>query len=532
VTALAGDGASGKAKALDALDNVVGHEVHHKSHDDCVLPLCAAVVSARDAEPASAPLAVPVQVASTNAMSTPSTHSGAVASHLALTPPLLAGWLSAFRDCFTAPVWARVLVLVAGAVLAPGKRTVSQALRVMGLAERPGFGRYHDVLSRARWNGRAVARTLLAQVLDAFLPAGEVVVGVDDTIERRWGSKITARGIYRDPVRSSRGHFVRASGLRWLSLMVMVPTPWANRRWALPFLTILAPSKRWSDEQNRRHKTVVEWARQAVLQTKRWLPDRRLIVVADASFAAIDLIAALRRHVCLVTRLRIDASLFAPAPPRRAGQMGRPRVKGRRLPTFKAVLADPKIVWTSITVTEWYGGKPRKLEIVSDTAIWYNSGLPPALIRWVLVRDPTSEREPQSFLSTDLAAKPEQILQWFVSRWRMETTFQEARTHLGVETQRQWSDLAILRTTPALLGLFSLVTIWADRLVHTPTGIIVPRTAAWYRKREPTFSDAIAAVRHALWCPPTLSISRSSTEVVQIPLTLLQRLTETLCHAT
>jgi hypothetical protein len=488
--------------------------------------------SVRDAADALTPLAVRVQLASTNAMSTHRTHPGAAASHSDLTPPILAGWLSAFRDCFTAPVWAHVLVLVAGAVLAPGKRTVSQALRVMGLAERPGFARYHDVLSRARWNGRAVARTLLAQVLDAFLPAGEVVVGVDDTIERRWGPKIKARGIYRDPVRSSRGHFVRASGLRWLSLMLMVPIPWANRRWALPFLTVLAPSKRWSDEHNRRHKTVVDWARQVILQTKRWLPDRRLIVVADASFAAIDLIAALRRHVCLVTRLRIDASLFAPAPPRRAGQMGRPRVKGRRLPAFKAVLANPKTIWMPLTVTEWYGGRPRQLEIVADTAVWYHSGLPPALIRWVLVRDPTGEREPQSFLSTDLTAKPEQILQWFVSRWRMETTFQEARTHLGVETQRQWSDLAILRTTPALLGLFSLITIWADRLFHIPIGIIVPRTAAWYAKRELTFSDAIAAVRQVLWCPPGLSISRASIEIVQIPTTLLQRLTETLCYAT
>jgi hypothetical protein len=193
------------------------------------------------------------------------TSPGVADSHSGLMPPILAGWLSAFRPCFTTPVWARVLVLVAGAVLAPGKRNVSQALRVMGLAERQGFGRYHEVLSRARWNGRAVARTLLAQVLDAFLPAGEVVIGVDDTIERRWGPKITARGIYRDPVRSSRGHFVRASGLRWLSLMVMVPIPWANRRWALPFLTVLAPSKRWSDEHNRRHKTVVDWARQVIL---------------------------------------------------------------------------------------------------------------------------------------------------------------------------------------------------------------------------------------------------------------------------
>ena len=214
------------------------------------------------------------------------------AGHPSLTPPVLTGWLSPFRACFSAPVWSRILVLVAGAVLAPGKRTVSQALRVMGLETNPGFSRYHEVLNRARWDGRAVARVLLMQVLGAFLPTGEVVLGVDDTIERRWGLKIKARGLYRDPVRSSRGHFVRASGLRWLSLMVMVPIPWAGRRWALPFLTVLTPSERWSSERGRRHKTVVDWARQAVLQAKRWLPGRRLIVVADAGFSGVGLIAA------------------------------------------------------------------------------------------------------------------------------------------------------------------------------------------------------------------------------------------------
>jgi DDE superfamily endonuclease len=285
-------------------------------------------------------------------MSTPRTRTSAAANDANLTPQVLTVWLSAFRDCFTAPVWNHVLVLVAGAVLAPGKRTVSQALRVMGLAAKPGFARYHEVLSRARWDGRAVAHKLLAQVLDAFLPAGEVVIGIDDTIERRWGAKIKARGIYRDPVRSSHGHFVKASGLRWLSLTVMAPIPWAGRRRALPFFTILAPSERWSSEHDRRHKTLTDWARQAIRQVKRWLPDRRLIVVADASFAALDLIAAIRRHVCLVTRLRIDANLFAPAPPRRPGQMGRPRLKGRRLPKFAAVLANPKTVWSPINVRD------------------------------------------------------------------------------------------------------------------------------------------------------------------------------------
>jgi hypothetical protein len=186
-----------------------------------------------------------------------------------LAPPALVSLMAAFRDFFTAPVWDHALVLVAGMVLAPGKRTVSAALRIMGLGTSPGFARYHHVLSRARWDSRAIARKLLAMILDTFLREGPVVIGIDDTIERRWGPKIAARGIYRDPVRSSHGHFVKASGLRWLSVMVMVSIPRVDRRWALPFLTVLAPSQRWSAERGHRHKKLTDWARQAILQTKR-----------------------------------------------------------------------------------------------------------------------------------------------------------------------------------------------------------------------------------------------------------------------
>ena len=456
----------------------------------------------------------------------------AAAADLHVVPPALAAWLSGFRPCFTAPVWNHVLVLLTGAVLAPGKRTVTQALRVMGLADAPSFRRYHEVLSRARWDARAVARRLLVYVLDQLLPDdGPVVIGFDDTIERRWGAKIKARGIYRDPVRSSKGHFVKTSGLRWLSLMVVVPIPWANRKWALPFLTILAPSQRWSETHGRRHKTLTDWARQAILQTKRWLPARTLIFVGDSSFAAIELIAAVRQHVCLITRLRLDANLFKPAPKRRPGQRGRPRLKGRQLPKLSAVLDNPKTVWSITVVSQWYNAQQRKLLTATGTAIWYHSGLPPVPIRWVLVRDPSGEHDPQAFLSTDLAATPATILGWFVSRWRVETTFQEVRAHLGVETQRQWSDLAILRTTPALLGLFSLITVWADGLARDAARTVRPNTAAWYRKQEPTFSDAIAAVRRVLWSPPDFSMSRQAGESVKIPAGLLKRFVETLCLA-
>ena len=457
--------------------------------------------------------------------------SGAAAPILPLVPPILATWLSVFRPCFTAPVWNHVLVLVAGAVLAPGKRTVTQALRVMGLGDDRGFGRYHEVLNRARWDARVLARRLLLHILDRLLPEGPVIIGIDDTIERRWGAKIKARGIYRDPVRSTKGQFVKTSGLRWLSLMVIVPIPWAARHWALPFLTILAPSARWAEANGKPHKTLTSWARQAILQTKRWLPDRDLIFVADSGFAAVDLLDAVRRHVTVITRLRLDANLFEPAPPRKQGQRGRTPLKGKLLPKLSDVLKNQKTIWKAVIVSQWYGDQQRRLQCATGTAVWYRSGSPPVPIRWVLVRDPLGEHEPQAFLCTDLDATPEAILQRFVFRWRVETTFQEVRTHLGVETQRQWSEPAILRTTPALLGLFSLITIWATGLSAADHGRIRAHATAWYRKKEPTFSDAIAAVRRVLWAPPDLSMSRTTTETVLMPVGLLERLVATLSLA-
>src|SRR3954468_21125095 len=202
-------------------------------------------------------------------------------------PEVLAVWMQPFGCFFTSAVWRHVLVLVAGVVLAPGRRTVTAALRVMGLDQEAGFAVYHRVLSLGRWSSRAVAHRLLLLLVAALVPAGPVVIGLDDTIERRWGAKIKARGIYRDPVRSSHGHFVKVSGLRWLSVMLLAPIPWAGGVWALPFLSVLAPSERYATKRGQRHKTLTDWARQVgrarlgapgaawarqvLLQTARWL---------------------------------------------------------------------------------------------------------------------------------------------------------------------------------------------------------------------------------------------------------------------
>jgi len=437
-----------------------------------------------------------------------------------------------FELAFSERVWEWAKILLVGAILAPGKRTVTSVLRVMGLSQERQFQTFHRVLNRASWSSRMLSRILLGLLLRAFVPADQpLVLGLDDHIERRRGAKIAAKGIYRDPVRSSKSFFVKTSGLRWVCLMLLAPIPWAQRVWALPFLTVLAPSERYHQERGRCHKTLTDHARQMIAQVRRWLPDRPIVVVADSRYAVLDLLSAaagLAHPVTMVTRLRLDAALYDPAPPRENGKKGAPRKKGARQPTLAERLSDPATVWKRHTL-RWYGGTTRQVELASDTAVWYHSGKKVVPLRWVLIRDPLGRFEPQALLSTDQMVAAPQIVEWFVQRWQLEVTFEEARAHLGVETQRQWSDRAIVRTTPALLGLFSLITLVAHQILQGQA--LAVRQAAWYQKALPTFSDTLALVRQQLW-PVSISwLSGGKDDVVIIPKALFDRLTDTLAYA-
>src|SRR2546423_1131742 len=225
-------------------------------------------------------------------------------------PSELTSLIVGFAPLFSKPVWKHVQVLLIGAIPAPGKRTVTSALRVMGLRRERHFQTSHRVLNRAVWSSLSASHILLSLLVNAFVPEGALVFALDDTIERRRGAQIKAKGIYRDPVRSSHSHFVKASGLRWLSLRLTVRIPWAERVWAWPVLTALCPSERYYEERGRRHKKLTTWARQMLRQVKRWLPEREVVVVADSSFAALELLSAVRRQVTLITRLRLDAALL------------------------------------------------------------------------------------------------------------------------------------------------------------------------------------------------------------------------------
>jgi DDE superfamily endonuclease len=445
-------------------------------------------------------------------------------------PVTLTRWIVRFAPLFSKRVWEHAQVLVVGARLAPGKRTVTAVLRVMGLSQEPRFQKYHRVLNRAQWSSLAIARVLLELLVHTFVAEGPVGIGVDDTLERRRGAKIKAKGIYRDPVRSSRSHVVKASGLRWLCAMLLPEIPWAGRVWALPFLTALCPSARYHQQRGQRHNPLPEWAGQLVGLLHRWLPQREVVVVADSSYAVIELLARVSETpgVSLITRLRHEAALYEPVPPRAPRQNGRPRKKGARRPTLQHVLTDPQTQWPPVTVPHWHGGGEREVAICTDTAVWYHPGLPPVAIRWVLIRDLQGEFKPQALLSTQLTHTPEQMREWFVRRWTLEVTLEEARAHLGIETQ-QWHDWAIRRTTPALLGLYSLVTLMAHALRQSEARVV--RTAAWYAKERPTFSDALAVVRRELWSCYHFAMSESDVEMVKIPRAVLERLTDTLCYA-
>src|SRR3954447_12596162 len=302
--------------------------------------------------------------------------------------------LRVFEGVFSERVWDWVRVLVVGAILTPGQRTVAAVLRVMGLSDERQFQNYHRVLNRACWSSRELSRRLLVVLVERFVSVDErVVIGMDETIERRRGAKIAAKGIYRDPLRWSKSHVVKASGLRWISMQMLAEVPWAGRIWGLPFLTVLAPSERYNRERGRRHKTLPDWGRQMIRQLRRWLPDRALVVVADSTYAVLGLLAdpaCLPQPVTVITRLRLDAALYDPAPPREPGTKGRPRVKGERQPTLAHRLLDPDTVWERLPVP-WYGGGTAQVDVATGTAVWYHPGQPTVPLRWVLLRDPAGQ---------------------------------------------------------------------------------------------------------------------------------------------
>lgn len=465
-------------------------------------------------------------------------------------PAELLNLIVVFQPLFTKPVWEHAKVLLLGALLARGTRTVTACLRAVGLSEEKHFQNYHRVLNRARWSVWQASRILFGLLLVLVPAPGAIVIGADDTIERRRGRHINGIGCYRDPVRSSQKYVVKCFGLKWLCLMLLVKLPWSERVWALPFLTVLCraqqdgqTAKVWRIKRRRRnakqrratakksakkaapvptgatprqHKSAIDKLMILIRQVHRWVPERLVVLVVDGGFSAVKLalVCAGTPNVALVTRLRWDASLYHPPNARGTGQRGPAASKGARQRTLKEWATRKATEWEEGEVA-WYGGQKKTLQLFSRTALWYTPGAAPVAIRYVITRDPEGKLRDEVFACTKLDATPAQIIEWVVMRWSVEVTFEEARAHLGMETQRQWNDLAIARTTPCLLGLFSLVVLLSNRL--QPDGEVPIQTAAWYAKTEATFSDCLVLVRQHLWCSLYYVNSAEKAEFISFP---------------
>jgi DDE superfamily endonuclease len=436
--------------------------------------------------------------------------------------------LAHFEPCFTHPTWRQATVLLIGTFLARGRRTVAAALRLTGHTHDPHFALFHHVLNRARWTPLAVSHRLLLLLVATFVPPdAPVEIIVDEHLERRWGPQITKRSHYRDPLLSGKGLNVANSGLRWVVFALVVHVPWTARYWALPFLAVCMTPPQLDVQRTHAHRSVPDVAGLLLRRICSWLPGRKIALLGDNTYGSIELgLVAHDANVALISPIRMDANLFAPPPPRQPGQRGAPRVKGAALPKLTEILRDPQTAWTSVTLP-WYDGKLRSLQYCSGTALWYHTGKRPLPLRWVLVRDPSGQQEPRAFRCTDQEQAPVRIITDYIKRWPLEVTFEESRAHLGIETQRQWSDLAIERSTPALLGLYSLVALFAQALY--PDGQIPVATAAWYPKTQATFSDVLMAVRRALWNNFNYQTCPHQPDMQIIPQAELARLAYAVC---
>src|SRR4051795_1642808 len=433
-------------------------------------------------------------------------------------PPEIVALLAAFAPLFSSCVWTKAQTLAVGALLATGQRTVCAVLRIMGLGQERHFTNYHRVLNRDVWSCLAAGQILLGLIVALIPSHWPIALAADDTIERRGGRRIKARGCYRDAVRSSRKHVVKCFGLRWIALMILVPVPFSSRIWALPALTALS----WPEGAGRRrgHKTSIDWARQMVLQVRRWLPERELILVVDGGFAAVKLAHDCRRHrVTLICRLRLDAALYDPPGPQPPSKRGRKPKKGPRQRRLTEWASGGDTPWEAIEV-DWYGGQRRAVQVFSGTGLWSTRGQDPVAIRYVLARDPAGALPDAVYFCTEERFLPVAILTSVVQRWSVEVTFEEARAHLGLETQRQWSYLAIARTTPVLLGLFSVVTLLAVQWHQA--GLLVAEQAAWDEKECPSSSDVRRLARQQIWRSRITGSSRPLADVLQLPQSLLE----------
>jgi DDE superfamily endonuclease len=405
--------------------------------------------------------------------------------------------LSLFRSAFSTPTYQRFLVLALAAVLTTGRRTVTNLLRTVGFQAQGHMSSYHRVLSQRRWSTWVMARALIRFLLDHVVPSGPVLLAGDDTVTEHPGPQVFGKGRHRDAVRSSHSYTAYRWGHKWVVMSVLVKLPFARRPWALPVLVALYRPPEWDRLHGRRHRTPAHLARLLLARLVRWFPERHFIFVGDSGYGTSETARFCRqrqRHLTVVSKFYGDAALYEPPPPRTRRTIGRPRVKGQKLPSPQEEVAH-STRRTRLAVA-WYGGTSRAIEIVTGTGHWYRIGEDLVAVRWVYVHDCTGTHRDEYFFTTDLSMCPQQVVECYTQRWSIETTFQECREHLKLESTKCYSQQTVLRFTPCLFGLYSLVVLFYLQL---PDLLRLPIMVSWSGKSTTTFADMITCVRRAIW---------------------------------
>ena len=405
--------------------------------------------------------------------------------------------LTMLRPTFSTPTYNRFLVLLLGALLTTGRRTITNILRTVR-HQAPGHGAsYHRVCSQRRWSTWVMARALIGFLLDHVVPPGTVLLAADDTVTEHPGPKVFGKGRHRDGVRSSHNYTAYRWGHKWVVVSVLVKLPFARRPWALPVLVALYRPPEWDHEHGTRHKTPAHFARLLLARLIRWFPQRHFIFVGDMGDGTSETARFCqhhRRHLTLVSKFYGDAALYEPPPPRTCHTMGRPRVKGQKLAAPHAVVANTT-KRTSLTVA-WYGGTMREIEVITGTGHWYRIGEDLVEVRWIYVHDGPGTHRDEYFFTTDRAMTPQPMVECYTQRWSIETTFQECREYLKLESTKGYGQQTILRFTPCLFGLYTMVVLLYLQL---PSSSSTLRAIFWRGKSTVTFSDMLTCVRRALW---------------------------------
>ena len=444
-------------------------------------------------------------------------------------PSAARGLFMSFCVAFSEPTFRRMACLAFGAILASGRHTVTAMLWSARCVISGHWSDYHRVFCRASWSlwelGKILARAILQWVPDDE----PVVVAIDDTTAQHRGKRVYGKGRHRDGVLSTHSHMAFKWGHCWVVLGVLVKFPFARRRWALPVLMALYRPEDLDRQEHRRHKTPPDLARQLIAVLIRWFPSRRFVFLGDGGYASHELARSCQRHArrsTLVSRFHPKARLYEPPPKRRPGQKGRTRVVGRKLPTPERTVAKSR---RHKAIIEWTGGRRRRVELVSGAGHWYKAGRGLVEVRWVFVHDLEGNHRDEYYVATDVDLTAEQIAGYYTRRWSIETTFEEVREHLGFETTRQRSKKSVLRTGPWLLGLFSVVClVFAN---HARTHKVRMGQRPWYKKAEPTFSDALTTVRQLIWRETLFQQARETRAVKKLPPALQEMLLHHLAAA-